>query len=106
MSDTTQDLVALEKKLLEKEERLDREKEKIEQGKEELAAKKEEYLQKLQKVSNITAEEAKRALLDEVEHQESASVAKIIREKEEEAKRTADKKAQEVLVEAMRHGAL
>ncbi|HSW88977.1 MAG TPA: ribonuclease Y [Candidatus Saccharimonadales bacterium] len=103
---SNQDLVALEKKLLEKEERLDREKEKIEQGKEELAAKKEEYLQKLQKVSNLTVEEAKKTLLEEVENQESASVAKIIREKEEEAKRTADKKAQEVLVEAMRHGAL
>lgn len=106
MSDTTQDLVALEKKLLEKEERLDREKEKIEQAKEEISAKKEEYLQKLQKASNLTADEAKKALLEEVENQESASVAKIIREKEEEAKRTADKKAQEVLVEAMRHGAL
>lgn len=103
---SNQDLVALEKKLLEKEERLDREKEKIEQVKEELSAKKEEYLQKLQKASNITAEEAKKALLEEVENQETASVAKIIREKEEEAKRSADKRAQEVLVEAMRHGAL
>src|SRR5258708_5650100 len=106
MSDTTQDLVILEKKLLEKEERLDREKEKIEKEREEIAKKKEEYLQKLQKISNVTIEEAKQALLREVEDQETASIAKIIREKEEEAKRTADKKAQEILVEAMRHGAL
>src|SRR5579883_929977 len=103
---SNQDLVALEKKLLEKEERLDSEKEKIEKEKEELSDKKEEYLQKLQKVSGLTTEEAKKKLLEEVEHNELATVAKIIKEKEDEAKRTADKKAQEILVEAMRHGAL
>ena len=101
-----QDLVTLEKKLLEKEERLDSEKERIEKEKEELSQKKEEYIQKLQKIASMTHEEAKKALLEEVEGQETAAVAKIIREKEDEAKRTADKKAQEILVEAMRHGAL
>src|SRR5258708_5886755 len=54
----------------------------------------------------MTEEEAKRALLKETEEQEVSAIAKIIREKEEESKRTADKKAQEILVEAMRHGAL
>jgi ribonuclease Y len=106
MTSTTQDLVTLEKKLLEKEERLDREKEKIEKDKEEFTKKKEEYLQKLQKISGLTTEEAKQQLLQQVEESETAIVAKIIKEKEDEAKRTADKKAQEILVEAMRHGAL
>lgn len=106
MSSTTQDLVQLEKKLLEKEEKLDREKEKLEKEKEGIQKKKDEYQQKLQKVSGLTAEEAKKTLLEEVELSETAAVAKLIKEKEEEAKRTADKKTQEILVEAMRHGAL
>ncbi|MBI3092996.1 MAG: ribonuclease Y [Candidatus Levybacteria bacterium] len=67
---------------------------------------KEEYLEKLQKISGLTREEAKRALLEEVEKQEAQAVARIIKEKEEEAKLTADKKAQEIIVSAMRHGAI
>lgn len=106
MSDTTAELLVLEKKLLEKEERLTSEKEKIEEEKHVLSQKKEEYLQKLQKISGLTTDEAKQRLLQEVEESETAIVARIIKEKEDEAKRTADKKAQEILVEAMRHGAL
>src|SRR3990167_9146484 len=68
MAQNNQDLISLEKKLLEKEERLEREKE-------------------------------------EVEKDEVKAVAKIIKEKEEEAKLIADKKAQEILVDSMRHGA-
>src|SRR3989338_964912 len=45
-------------------------------------------------------------LLEEVEEREAQAVARIIREAEEEAKRTADKKAQEILVDSMRHGAI
>lgn len=94
-----QDLISLEKKLLEKEEKLESEREKLEKLK-------EEYSQKLQKASSLTEEEAKKELLAEVEHKEVAAVAKIIREREEEARRTADKKAQEILADSMRHGAL
>lgn len=95
----SQDLIAVEKKLLEKEEKLEREKEQLERLR-------EEYRQKLEKVSGLTGEEAKRILLDEVEKREAQVVAKIIKEKEEEAKAKASKRAQEILVDAMRHGAL
>lgn len=101
-----QDLIVLEKKLLEKEEKLEREKIEFEREKESLQKKKEEYEKKLQKVSGLTTQEAKEALLSEVEQKEAQVVAKIIKEKEDEAKRTADKKAQEILAESMRHGAL
>lgn len=100
------DLIALEKKLLEKEERLEREKEQLEKDKKNLNTKREEYLQRLQKVSGMTTDEAKKDLLREVEQKEVATVARIIKEKEEEAKKTASKKAQEILVDSMRHGAL
>lgn len=101
-----QDLVALEKKLLEKEVKLDEQKEKIEKEQEKLALLREEYSGKLQKVSSLTQEEAKKKLLEEVEAKEVQAIAKIIKEREEEAKTTADKKAQEILVDSMRHGAL
>ncbi|HEV2339540.1 MAG TPA: ribonuclease Y [Patescibacteria group bacterium] len=93
------DILELEKKLLEKQEKLDVLKEKLEK-------EKENYKEKLQNVAHLTQEEAKTALLREVEQSESAAIAKIIREREEEAKATSDRKAQEILVEAMRHGAI
>ncbi len=93
------DLIALEKKLLEKQEKLEHEEEKIKK----LAG---EYEEKLEKVSGITRDEAKKELLSEVEQKEAKEVARIIKEAEEEAKRTAEKKSQEILVDAMRHGAV
>lgn len=104
MSD--KDLISLETKLLEKENRLEKEKEKIDQEKDGIAKLKQEYLEKLEKLSGVTYEEAKKKLLDETLEQEKASIARIIRESEQEAKRTADKKAREILVDSMRHGAL
>ncbi|MFH1186775.1 MAG: ribonuclease Y [Candidatus Levyibacteriota bacterium] len=101
-----QDLIKLEEKLLEKEERLDKEKEKLEKEKEELKNLKDEYREKLSKTSGLTADEAKKELLLQTEEKESQAIAKIIKEKEEFAKKTADKKAQEILVDSMRHGAL
>jgi len=101
-----QDLIALEKKLFEKEEKLDLEKESIRKAQDELLKKKEEYSIKLQKVSGFTSEEAKKELLIEIEDKETQIIAKIIKEKEEDAKRTAAKKSQEILLDSMRHGAL
>ena len=96
MSQDNQDLISLEKKLLEREEK----------EKEEVSSLREKYEDKLEKVSDLTRDEAKKLLLDEVEQNEVKTVAKIIKEKEEEAKKTADKRSQEILVESMRHGAL
>ncbi|MDP2638028.1 MAG: ribonuclease Y [Candidatus Levybacteria bacterium] len=102
----TQDLIDLEKKLLAKEEKLEREKEQLEKEKEAIFAKKDEYSSKLQKASGLTSEEAKEELLKETEQREAQAIARIIKEKEEDAKRTAAKKAQEILLDSLRHGAL
>jgi ribonucrease Y len=101
-----QDLVKLEEKLLEREERLDAEKERLEKERQELIKVKDEYREKLSKSSGLTSDEAKKELLKETEEKESQAVARIIREKEDIAKKTADKKAQEILIDSMRHGAL
>ena len=101
-----QDLIALEKKLFEKEEKLDREKQEIEKEKQVLRLAQDKYLEKLQKVSGLTAEEAKQELFKETEQRQAQIIARIIKEKEEDAKRTAAKKSQEILLDSMRHGAL
>src|SRR3989344_1482751 len=101
-----QDLIALEKKLIERQEKLEQDREVLEHEKKELQKKKEEYIDKLKKSSGLTSEEARVELLREIEGREAQAIAKIIKEREEEARRTADKKAQEIVVESMRHGAV
>ncbi len=106
MADQNQDLIQLEKKLLERQEKLDSEKEQLEKEKEKLKETKDRLEELLEKASSLTAQEAKKELLDLIEQKEVAAVAKIIREREEEASKTADKKGQEILVDSMRHGVL
>ena len=103
---TDTDLISLEKKLLERQEKLEKEREELTRAEKHIAEKKEEYAEKLQKVSGLTSEEARAELLREIEEKEVQTLAKIIKEREEEARRTADKKAQEIVVESMRHGAV
>ncbi len=93
------DLIALEKKLLEKEEKLEHEKQRIEKLS-------EDYAEKLEKVSSLSKEEAKKELFEQVELKETKELARRIKEKEEEAKLTGEKKAREILVDSMRHGAV
>ncbi len=66
----------------------------------------QEYIEKLEKVSGISRDLAKQELLTEAERDSSEQLAKIIRETEDQAKLTANHKVQEILVDAMRHGAL
>src|SRR5258708_6376651 len=106
MTPTTEDVLELEKKLLLRQEKIDKEQEQIEKEKQRLEHVKEDYRSKLQEASGLTMEEAKQLLLNEVEKKEAVTIAKYIKEKEEEAKRVADKKAQEILVDSMRHGAI
>ena len=101
-----QDLLELEKKLIAKEEKLDKERETLRKAQDDITKKREEYSTKLQKVSGLTAEEAKAELIAETEVKEAQIIARIIKEKEEDAKRTASKKSQEILLDSMRHGAL
>ncbi len=100
-----------ERRMIQKEEHLDRKIDAIEK-KDEISAKKykelemkEEKLNKLyqqqtaelEKVSNLTFEEARQLLFDEVEKQISRETALLIKNKEIEAKEEADKKAREII---------
>jgi ribonucrease Y len=103
---SAQDLLQLEKKLLERQERLDEKQKNLEDLKEELEEKRNEFIEKLQKISSLTTEEAKESLLKETEKDASAMMARIIREKEDEARKIGDKKAQEIVLDSLKHGAL
>ncbi|HUD09453.1 MAG TPA: ribonuclease Y [Patescibacteria group bacterium] len=99
MAQDNQDLIQLEKKLLDREERLEEERKKLQELK-------DKYQEKLEKASGLSPEQAKKELFDQVELSEAKAVAKIIKEREDEAKATADKKAQEILMDSMRFGAV
>jgi len=66
----------------------------------------DEYIKKLEKISLISREEAKRLLLEELKKDLKKETAQLIKQAEEEARLVARKKAQEILVDSMRHGAL
>src|SRR3989344_9334463 len=66
----------------------------------------DEYIKKLEHISSLSHDEAKKLLLDEIRSELKEDVAKLIKEAEEEAKAVSHKRAQEILVDAMRHGAL
>lgn len=61
-------------------------------------------IKKLEKIANMTREEAKKALLDEVQKDLTAEIAKKIRQAEEKIKLEVNEKAKELIVDAMRHG--
>lgn len=107
MAQTQQnDLLELEKKLLEKQEKLEKKQEDLEEDRESLKEEKEKYKKKLEQVSGLTRDEAEKSLLVEAEKDAAVMIARIIKEAEEEAKKTADKKAQEILLDSLKHGAL
>lgn len=62
-------------------------------------------IKKLEKISNMTSDEAKKALLDEVQKELTGEIAKKIRQAEEKIKEEAHEKSLEVLLDAMKHGA-
>src|SRR6185503_8667942 len=66
----------------------------------------EDYLKKLEDISSLSREEARRELIKEVEQDAAGDIAKIIKETEDTAKATALHRSQEIVVDAMQHGAL
>jgi len=62
-------------------------------------------LEKLQKIATLTTQEAKEILLKTLDTEIAEDQAKRLRAAEEKANEQADSKAQDILVDAMRHGA-
>lgn len=88
-----------------KEERVDQLKEELEKQKVALEASKAKTLQKLEEVSGYSKDKAKEILFEGLEKKLSRDLAKMVAQKEEDARLDADEKAQEILIDVMRHGA-
>ena len=67
---------------------------------------KEKQLQKLEKIANLSLDEAKKLVMEITEKRMSEEVAKKIKEAEVEIKATSEEKAKEILIDAMKHGAV
>lgn len=79
--------------------------EQIENVKREIESIKNETLQKLEKVGNLTRDEAKDLIMEQVRLKSKEEIAKEIRQATEKAKEEAQEKAREILIDAMKHGA-
>lgn len=104
-----------ERRLIQKEESVDRKLENIEkreesitkheheilEKKKELESFVEKQIQELEKISGLTAEEAKALLLDEIEKDVRHDASVMIKDIESKAKEDADKKAKEIITGAI-----
>lgn len=109
------ELQRLNARILQREENLDRKVELLEKKEEEIAKKGEEIKKKereieelldkerrqLEKIGGITAEEAKRMLIQRIEEEARYEASRRIKEIEEEAKLTAERKSKEIIVQAI-----
>ena len=84
---------------------LRKEREALEKKESSLKSREAELITRLEKASSMTADEAKKILLDEVQTQLTSEIAQKIRKAEERIKEESSEKAQEILADAMKHGA-
>lgn len=115
----TSEALSVERRLLEKEEKIDerimdlnrqrnmlnKREDEIEEKQTQIEKLRGQLITKLEKVANLTREEAKSLILKSLEERLKSEIAKKIKEVEETAKLEAEKRAREILVDAMKHGA-
>lgn len=119
MRERRQELQVSEKRLIQKEEALDSRTEEIQkqersflarerdvkEKEEELSREFDRHRKELERIAGMTSEEAKEVLLKNVENETRFEISRLINKIEEEAKRTADKKAKDVIVSAIQRNA-
>jgi ribonuclease Y len=101
-----QQLESKEDYLKQQQYQLEKVKENLEKIKEEIEKKKEHVIHQLEKVAQLTKEEAKNLLLSFWEEKLKKEVAQRIKKAEEEIKENIDEKAKSLLADAMRYGAI
>lgn len=98
----------IEKRLAQKEEELDRKLQaaaSLAKKEQEIEKLRGELTEKLQKVTSLTAEEAKKQILENLQTQLSSEIVKRIKEAEEQIRAEAGARAKDILVNAMIAGA-
>lgn len=93
------------KTLEDKDAELHKQREKITQERQKIEEHRQELLAKLEKAAGMTRDQAKQEILHSLELDVAKDSAQIIQAAESAAKETADEKAREILVDAMKHGA-
>ena len=88
-----------------KEEQLEKDREAVTNQKAEFQKRNQDLLKKLEDLSGLTNEEARKQLLDTLDQKLGKEKATFIRHKEEEAMAEAEDKVKEILLDAMKHGA-
>ncbi len=91
--------------LEQKESNLSKEKQKLVQKQAEIEKERGKIITELEEVSGLTTEEGKQILFSRLEEKLNRQLAAFVREKEEQAQAEANEKVQEILVDAMKHGA-
>lgn len=100
-----QGLEEKEKVLRSKEQSLSDKEKAVDRLKSENENQKEKIIQKLEKIAQLTKDEARALLLSAWEDKLKGDIAKKIREAKEEAEKTVQEKAKEILIDSMRYGA-
>lgn len=100
-----QQLEDLKKELEIKQREIDHLREAFKKKNNELEEKKDQIIKKLEKVAQLTKEQAKELMIKTWEDRLKGEIAKKIKSTQEEIKQQADEIAKQVLVEAMRYGA-
>jgi ribonuclease Y len=93
-------------RLTEKEEGLVRETEKYKQLKKRQETITQELLETLEKTANLSSEEAKQMILNNVEKDVRQKAGKMIKDIEEQAKRVANRRAKEIVTDAIQRTAI
>jgi ribonuclease Y len=101
LDDRAQKTTDKEHEILTAEKELARRERKLEEKEELLKNKLQEQEHRLQEISGLTAEEAKNMLLTEIEDKARHEAAKMMRLIETEARETADRKAKEIIANAV-----
>jgi ribonuclease Y len=91
--------------LTEKERLLNRIENETKDSKAEVETLKQRLIEKLEEIASLTREEAREQILKAIEKRSVKDIARIVKETEEKAREEADEKAQDILVDAMKHGA-
>jgi len=114
-----QEAISIESRLVTKEESIDKRMDFLDKREQQIRSKEDEQVKrladiektrmeliaKLEKAAHLTRDEAKQLILAAMEDKLRADIAKQIREAETIARTESEKKAREIIVDAMRHGA-
>lgn len=84
---------------------IEKERQEVVKARAELKHQQQKLVEQLEASANLTRDEAKKQLLESLDTALLREKAQLIRQREEEAQAEAEEKVQEILIDAMKHGA-